>query len=66
MADEPFRVEVKDASSENGQRINRAKRHLGMEMANTKYYGTIPPAPFQKARPPSSAQILRAASMTPV
>lgn len=30
------------------------------------YYGTIPPAPFQKARPPSSAQILRAASMTPV
>lgn len=35
MADEPFRVEVKDASSENGQRINRAKRHLGMEMANT-------------------------------
>lgn len=26
----------------------------------------VPPAPFQKARPPSSAQILRAASMTPV
>lgn len=35
IADEPFRVQVKDASSENGQRINRAKRRLARKMANT-------------------------------